>query len=249
MITLNNLFKILILLFILSCSKTTSNYIDDKDYFKKSSSSISPKEKYDIDFYKSESFKIDPKLKGNNIIHNSLPVPSVVKLYNPNDVTLSIIARNIEGSVGQYNLSISPDIAKMINVNSKVYVEYLKNESMNLVSVVSSQETSIVKLESTDISFESLDETPTELSTKLDIDNIKTIQSSIKSAGNVIFVEIFSDLNTAKIRTNKIKNFPLRFEDNGEKIEVYAGPFKNNDIDLKLDFLIKNGYSNAKINR
>jgi hypothetical protein len=172
-----------------------------------------------------------------------------VKLYNPNDVTLSIIARNIEGSVGQYNLSISPDIAKIINVNSKVYVEYLKNESMNLVSVVSSQETSIVKLESTDISFESLDETPTELSTKLDIDNIKTIQSSIKSAGNVIFVEIFNDLNTAKIRTNKIKNFPLKFEDNGEKIEVYAGPFKNNDIDLKLDFLIKNGYSNAKINR
>ena len=120
---------------------------------------------------------------------------------------------------------------------------------MNLVSVVSSQETSIVKLESIDISFESLDETPTELSTKLDIDNIKTIQSSIKSVGNVIFIGIFNDLNTAKIRTNKIKNFPLKFEDNDEKIEVYAGPFKNNDIDLKLDFLIKNGYSNAKINR
>lgn len=249
MITLNNIIKILFLLILFSCTKSNNIFIDEKDYFKKSSSSISPKEDYNIDFYKSESFVINSQLKGNNIVHNSLPIPSVVKLYNPDDVTLSIVARNIEGEVGQFNLAISPDIAKFLNVNSKVYVEYLKNESITLVSVVSSQETSIVKLENSDISFESLDDKPTELSTELDIENIKAIQESPKSNGNLIFVDKYNDLNMAKIYTNKIRNFPLIFENSKDKIEVYAGPFKNNDIDLKLDFLIKNGYSNAKINR
>ena len=32
-----------------------------------------------------------------------------------------------------------------------------------------------------------------------------------------------------------------------EKIAVFSGPFKNNDINLKLDFLIRNGYLDAKI--
>ena len=41
----------------------------------------------------------------------------------------------------------------------------------------------------------------------------------------------------------------LLYEENDEGVMVFAGPFPNNDIDLKLDFLIKNGYINAKKTR
>mgnify|MGYP003328839489 CR=1 FL=1 len=59
---------------------------------------------------------------------------------------------------------------------------------------------------------------------------------------------IYENIKTAKLKTNKIKNLGLLYEENDEGVMVFAGPFPNNDIDLKLDFLIKNGYINAKKN-
>ena len=53
-------------------------------------------------------------------------------------------------------------------------------------------------------------------------------------------------MNLAKLKTNKIKNLGLFYEENEEGIKVFAGPFLKSDINLKLDFLIKNGYLNAK---
>ena len=47
-------------------------------------------------------------------------------------------------------------------------------------------------------------------------------------------------------KTNKIKNLGLFYEENEEGVKVFAGPFLKSDINLKLDFLIKNGYLNAK---
>ena len=47
--------------------------------------------------------------------------------------------------------------------------------------------------------------------------------------------------------TNKIRNLGLIFEENENKINVFAGPFEKNDINLKIDFLIRNGYTNAQL--
>ena len=54
-------------------------------------------------------------------------------------------------------------------------------------------------------------------------------------------------LNYPKLITNKIRNLGLIFEENENKINVFAGPFEKNDINLKIDFLIRNGYSNAQL--
>ena len=35
--------------------------------------------------------------------------------------------------------------------------------------------------------------------------------------------------------------------ENEDKINVFAGPFEKNDINLKIDFLIRNGYTNAQL--
>ena len=42
-------------------------------------------------------------------------------------------------------------------------------------------------------------------------------------------------------------NKKTMIEEIENKIFVFAGPFNDNNINLKLDFLIKNGYMNAKI--
>ena len=51
---------------------------------------------------------------------------------------------------------------------------------------------------------------------------------------------------TALVAFEKIKNLGLFYEENDEGVKVFAGPFLKSDINLKLDFLIKNGYLNAK---
>ena len=60
------------------------------------------------------------------------------------------------------------------------------------------------------------------------------------------FIDKYDNLTSAKLKTNKIKNLGLFFEDIDDQIAVFSGPFKNNDISLKLDFLIRNGYQNAQ---
>ena len=101
-------------------------------------------------------------------------------------------------------------------------------------------------MDDTEISFEQLDQDQTEISEKLDYEKIKTLDIKNSKRQNTILVEIYKDMNLAKLKTNKIKNLGLFYEENDQGVNVFAGPFLNNDIDLKLDFLIKNGYLNAK---
>ena len=92
----------------------------------------------------------------------------------------------------------------------------------------------------------SLDQDQTEISEKLDYEKIKTLDIKNSKKQNTILVEIYKDINLAKLKTNKIKNLGLFYEENEEGVKVFAGPFLKSDINLKLDFLIKNGYLNAK---
>ena len=101
-------------------------------------------------------------------------------------------------------------------------------------------------MDDTEISFENLDEDQTEISEKLDYEKIKSLEIKNSEKINTILVNIYENTKTAKLKTNKIKNLGLLYEENDEGVKVFAGPFPNNDIDLKLDFLIKNGYINAK---
>ena len=67
-----------------------------------------------------------------------------------------------------------------------------------------------------------------------------------KKYEGLILIDKYDGLTSAKLKTNKIKNLGLFFEDIDDQIAVFSGPFKNNDINLKLDFLLRNGYQNAQ---
>ncbi len=253
MINLNNINKILLLLILSSCTVTSIDTVDDikkeevttQDYFKKSDVIISPLDDYNIELSVLEKFVTDARIEGNNIHHSNLPIPSVVKLSDPNNLDNSIIVRNIKLDT-ENRLSLSQEIIDKISLNTKVYLEYLKDESIILRNVVDSKEESKIKMDDTEISFEQLDQDQTEISEKLDYEKIKTLDIKNSKKQNTILVEIYKDINLAKLKTNKIKNLGLLYEENEEGVMVFAGPFLKSDINLKLDFLIKNGYLNAK---
>ena len=257
MINLNNYNKILFLLIISSCTITSVETVKDKkiskevpsqEYFKKAEVNISPLNDYDIEFRVLEKFVFDERISGNNIHHSNLPIPSVIKLSDPKNLNNSIIVRNINLET-KNRLSLSEDVIDQISLNTKVYLEFLKDESIILRNVVDSKEESKIKMDDTQISFENLDEDQTEISKKLDYEKIKTLENQNSNKINTILINIYENIKTAKLKTNKIKNLGLFYEENDEGVMVFAGPFPNNDIDLKLDFLIKNGYINAKKNR
>ena len=102
-------------------------------------------------------------------------------------------------------------------------------------------------MDSTIITTEKLDDDQTGISSKLDYSKIENLEAKINKYKNMLLVDTYENLNSAKLRTNKIKNMGLVIEEIDNEILVFAGPFNNNDISLKLDFLIKNGYLNAKI--
>ena len=254
MINLNSYYKILFLLILSSCTVTSIDTVDDvkieeevttQDYFKKSDVIVSPLDDYNTELSVLEKFVIDPRIEGNNIHHSNLPIPSVVRLSDPDNLDTSIIVRNIELDT-ENRLSLSQEIIDKISINTKVYLEYLKDESLILRNVVDSKEESKIKIDDTEISFEKLDQDQTEISEKLDYEKIKTLDIKNSKKQNTILVEIYKDINLAKLKTNKIKNLGLFYEENEEWVKVFAGPFLKSDINLKLDFLIKNGYLNAK---
>ena len=244
------------LLFLCSCKITSIETIEDKkiakeapsqEYFKKANVNISPLVDYDIKFTVLEKFVFDERINGNNIHHSNLPIPSVIKLSDPKNLNNSIIVRNIKLET-ENRLSLSKNIIDQISLNKNVYLEFLKDESIILRNVVNSKEESNIKMDDTEISFENLDEDQTEISEKLDYEKIKSLEIQNSQKINTILINIYENVKTAKLKTNKIKNLGLFYEENNEGVMVFAGPFPNNDIDLKLDFLIKNGYINAKKN-
>ena len=256
MINLNNYNKILFLLILSSCTtsvetvkdKNVNKEVTSQEYFKKAEVNISPLIDYDIKFSVLEKFVFDERINGNNIHHSNLPIPSVIKLSDPKNLNKSIIVRNINLET-ENRLSLSEDVIDQISLNTSVYLEFLKEESIILRNVVDSKEESKIKMDDTQISFENLDEDQTEISKKLDYEKIKSLENQNSNKINTILINIYENIKTAKLKTNKIKNLGLFYEENDEGVMVFAGPFPYNDIDLKLDFLIKNGYINAKKNR
>ena len=171
MINLNNYYKILFLLILSSCTVTSIDTVDDikieeevttQDYFKKSDVIISPLDDYNIELSVLEKFVTDARIEGNNIHHSNLPIPSVVRLSDPINLDNSIIVRNIKLDT-ENRLSLSQEIVDKISLNTKVYLEYLKDESIILRNVVDSKEESKIKMDDTEISFEQLDQDQTEI--------------------------------------------------------------------------------------
>ncbi len=249
-----NLNKFIILFLITSCTVTTNeekilkkNEIIDKKgrYFQKSVTDISPIEDYEIDLTVSEKFNIDNDIKGINISHKLLPIPSVVKVSDPNNLSNYLIARNVKTN-NNFRFSVSSEIVNKLNVKTNIFLEYLKDESINLRKVVDSKEESVIKMDSTIISTEILEDEQSGVSSKLDYSKIESLEAKIEKYKNIIQIDIYDELSSAKLQTNKIKNLGLFIEEIDDKIVVFAGPFTDNDINLKIDFLIKNGYLNAK---
>jgi len=117
-INLNNINKILFLLILSSCTITSVDTVDDKkteeevetqEYFKKSEVIISPLDDYNIELSVMEKFVTDERIKGNNIHHSNLPIPSVVKLSDPSNLDNNIIVRNIKLDT-ENRLSLSQEI-------------------------------------------------------------------------------------------------------------------------------------------
>ena len=102
-------------------------------------------------------------------------------------------------------------------------------------------------MDDTEISFENLEDEQTELSSSLDMEKIKEIETLSKNYEGLVLIDSYNDIGSAKLITNKIRNLGLIFEENEDKINVFAGPFEKNDINLKIDFLIRNGYTNAQL--
>ena len=131
MINLNSYYKILFLLILSSCTVTSIDTVDDikkeevttQDYFKKSDVIISPLDDYNIELSVLEKFVTDARIEGNNIHHSNLPIPSVVRLSDPNNLDNSIIVRNIKLDT-ENRLSLSQEIIDKISLNTKVYLEY-----------------------------------------------------------------------------------------------------------------------------
>jgi hypothetical protein len=180
-----------------------------------------------------------------SISHKLLPIPSVVKVANPNNLKSYLIVRNSYSDENK-RLLVSSEIVELLDVNSNIYIEFLKEESLILRKVDESKELSKVKLDSTTISFETLEGDQDGLSSELNYEKIEEIELKKKKYEGLILIDKYDGLTSAKLKTNKIKNLGLFFEDIDDQIAVFSGPFKNNDINLKLDFLLRNGYQNAQ---
>ena len=254
MIKLNNFHKILFLLLFSSCTvpvveekkeNIATEKVANESYFTKSSVSLSDINDYEIQLSTLESFTISKNLGDFEISHKNLPYPGVAKISNPNDLSEYIVVRNVKNTTNN-QLQISENLSSLLQVNTRIYIEYLKDESLRLRKVEDSKEQSRVKMDDTEISFESLEDEQTELSASLDIEKIKEIEILSKNYEGLVLIDSYNDIGSAKLITNKIKNLGLKFEENENKINVFAGPFEKNDINLKIDFLIRNGYTNAK---
>ena len=254
MIRLNNFYKILFLLLFSSCTipvveekkeNIATEKVANESYFTKSSVSLSDINDYEIQLSTLESFTISKNLGDFEISHKNLPYPGVAKISNPNDLSEYIVVRNVKNTTNN-QLQISENLSSLLQVNTRIYIEYLKDESLRLRKVEDSKEQSRVKMDDTEISFESLEDEQTELSASLDIEKIKEIEILSKNYEGLVLIDSYNDIGSAKLITNKIRNLGLKFEENENKINVFAGPFEKNDINLKIDFLIRNGYTNAQ---
>ena len=254
MIRLNNFYKILFLLLFSSCTipvveekkeNIATEKVANEPYFTKSSVSLSDINDYEIQLSTLESFTISKNLGDFEISHKNLPYPGVAKISNPNDLSEYIVVRNVKNTTNN-QLQISENLSSLLQVNTRIYIEYLKDESLRLRKVEDSKEQSRVKMDDTEISFESLEDEQTELSVSLDIEKIKEIEILSKNYEGLVLIDSYNDIGSAKLITNKIRNLGLKFEENENKINVFAGPFEKNDINLKIDFLIRNGYTNAQ---
>ena len=254
MIRLNNFHKILFLLLFSSCTipvveekkeNIATEKVANESYFTKSSVSLSDINDYEIQLSTLESFTISKNLGDFEISHKNLPYPGVAKISNPNDLSKYIVVRNVKNTTNN-KLQISENLFSLLQVNTRIYIEYLKDESLRLRKVEDSKEQSRVKMDDTEISFESLEDEQTELSASLDIEKIKEIEILSKNYEGLVLIDSYNDIGSAKLITNKIRNLGLIFEENENQINVFAGPFEKNDINLKIDFLIRNGYTNAQ---
>ena len=254
MIRLNNFHIILFLLLFSSCTipvveekkeNIATEKVANESYFTKSSVSLSDINDYETQLSTLESFTISKNLGDFEISHKNLPYPGVAKISNPNDLSEYIVVRNVKNTTNN-KLQISENLSSLLQVNTRIYIEYLKDESLRLRKVEDSKEQSRVKMDDTEISFESLEDGQTELSASLDIEKIKEIEILSKNYEGLVLIDSYNDIGSAKLITNKIINLGLKFEENENKINVFAGPFEKNDINLKIDFLIRNGYTNAK---
>ena len=254
MIKLNNFHKLLFLLFLSSCTvpvvveekeNIATEKVSEESYFTKTSVILSDIEDYEIQLSTLESFTISENLGDYEISHKNLPYPGVAKISNPNDLSEYIVVRNVKNETNS-KLQISENLSSLLQVNSRIYIEYLKDDSLRLRKVEGSKEQSRVKMDDTEISFESLEDEQTELSASLDKEKIKEIEILSKNYEGLVLIDSYNDIGSAKLITNKIRNLGLIFEKNENQINVFAGPFEKNDINLKIDFLIRNGYMNAQ---
>ncbi|MBT6755073.1 MAG: hypothetical protein HOA86_03540, partial [Gammaproteobacteria bacterium] len=133
MINLNKLIIILFLLTFISCENANYNkYISDKEFFKttslKKNKAIS-QYNYDFSYSGSEQFQVNTELEGFVVYHKSLPIPSVLRISNPNDMDNYEVVRNIYIDSSISNLELSNILAEKLSLKSDVYIEYLRDES------------------------------------------------------------------------------------------------------------------------
>ena len=100
--------------------------------------------------------------------HKSLPFPSVVKISDPDNLKNYLIARNVKSN-NNSRFSISSEIFDKLQAKTNIYIEYLKEESIILRKVEDSKEESKIKMDSTIISAETLDDDQSGISSKLDL--------------------------------------------------------------------------------
>ena len=241
MIKLNNLHKVLFLLFFSSCTvpvveKENENIVTEKvsneSFFTKTSVNLSNVEDYEIQLSTLESFIISNDLSDYEISHKNLPYPGVAKISNPNDLTEYIVVRNVK-NITNSKLQISENLASLLQVNTRIYIEYLKDESLRLRKVEDSKEQSKVKMDDTEISFENLEDEQTELSSSLDMEKIKEIETLSKNYEGLVLIDSYNDIGSAKLITNKIRNLGLIFEENENKINVFN---QINEDHIKIQF-------------
>ena len=160
MIRLNNFHKILFLLLFSSCTipileekneNIATEKVSNESYFTKSSVSLSDINDYEIQLSTLDSFTISENLGDYEISHKNLPYPGVAKISNPNDLSEYIVVRNVKNTTNS-KLQISENLSSLLQVNTRIYIEYLKDESLRLRKVEDSKEQSRVKMDDTEIS-------------------------------------------------------------------------------------------------
>ena len=92
-------------------------------------------------------------------------------------------------------MQISENLSSLLQVNTRIYIEYLKDESLRLRKVEDSKEHSKVKMDDTEISFESLEEEQTELSASLDKEKIKEIEILSKNYEGLVLIDSYSEID------------------------------------------------------